>query len=121
MTVKKKVSKSARAKSCDVMFSKIVRVIGYCQNCPSTENLQAAHGFSRSYRAVRWDFRNCFALCRSCHVYFTHRPLEWDVWLRKAWGDVLYDELRALALTYTYPDIEVLYGELKARLEQVAA
>ena len=97
---------------CDLLFGRIVRHAGRCENCDSTEFLQCAHGFSRSYRTVRWDRRNAFCLCRGCHVYFTHRPLEWDGWLRERWGDSLYAELRGLALTHRPPDLSELAAEL---------
>jgi len=114
MPPRKKPSKRATAKQCDAVFGRIVRAPGICMNCGSTEVIQCAHGFSRSYRATRWDRRNGFNLCRKCHMHYTHRPLEWDAWLRRLWGDRLYDEMRALALTHLCPDLDELFAELKA-------
>ncbi len=121
MTARKKPTKRARAKACDVLFGTLVRAPGYCINCGSTEVIQCAHGFSRSYHAVRWDLRNAFPLCRREHMHFTHRPLEWDEWLHATWGDDLYEELRALALTHQWPDMEVLHAELKERVAELVA
>ncbi len=95
----------------DRLFSAIVRSVGSCENCGSTTGLQCAHGFSRRYRNVRWDRRNAFCLCQRCHMKYTHRPLEWDEWLRERWGPDLYVEIRSLAL---------LVG-VKVDMEQVRA
>lgn len=119
MTPRKKPTKRARAKACDAMFGKLIRSGGHCVNCGSAEYLQCAHGFSRSYHAIRWDTRNAFCLCRSCHVYYTHRPLEWDQWLRDVWGSQ-YAVMRALALTHQYPDMEALHAELTERAKALA-
>lgn len=90
--------------ACDDLFAAKVRALGYCQACGSTQSLQCAHGFSRSYKRIRTDFRNAFCLCAHCHVYFTHRPLEWEDWRRERWGEALYAELRTLALSYERVD-----------------
>lgn len=98
---------------CDKVFAWLVRTSGPCARCGTEFNLQCAHGFSRSYRATRWDFRNAFPLCASDHMYFTHRPIEWDNWLRIEWGLDLYDEIRALALSHARPDTKALLVELR--------
>jgi hypothetical protein len=90
-------------RSCDILFAQIVRARGRCEAAmsranPCKGNLQCAHGFPRSYHKVRTDTRNAFCLCAGCHTYYTDRPLEWDDWLHAQWGDVLYAELRELAL-----------------------
>ena len=82
----------------DRLLSVLVRHAGSCVECGAVESLQCAHGFSRRYLNVRWDRRNVFCLCNRCHLRYTHRPLEWDEWLRARWGDELYAEIRALAL-----------------------
>ncbi len=82
----------------DKLFSILVRDAGACVNCKTTDRLQCAHGFSRRYRNVRWDMRNAFCLCVRCHMFYTHRPLEWDEWLLDRWGFELYYEIRKLAL-----------------------
>jgi hypothetical protein len=112
-------TKTQQLRKADALFSKVIRSKGGCANCPTVENLQCAHGFSRRYRSVRWDERNAFALCRGCHVYFTHRPLEWDEWLRRVWGDDLYAVLRTLALTAPNPDLGETVVRLTARWEQI--
>lgn len=63
--------------------------------------LQAAHGFSRRYLGVRYEPSNGFALCAAAHIYWTHRPLEWDDLLRRRWGRARYAKLRRAALSFS--------------------
>lgn len=122
----KKARKKGKTKSqvdvCDELFGKIIRspgrCIGRCNGQPRGA-LQAAHGFSRRYRATRWDERNCFPMCQGCHLYWTLRPLEWDEWLREHWGEELYEELRVLALTGRNPDLKETAARLRERWAQV--
>jgi hypothetical protein len=119
---KKKPSRRSATLACDQLMSKIVRTeAGHCVNCGSTQRLQNAHGFSRGYFATRWDFRNTFCLCAVCHVFYTHRPLEWDDWLHERWGDDLYDEIKALSLTHVKPDVFEVKAELAARWAELEA
>lgn len=37
------------------------------------------------------------ALCRACHVYFTHRPVEWGTYIEDLFGAELIDHLNELA------------------------
>jgi len=112
-------SKKALTAKCDRFFSVIVRSVGHCEACGIATNLQCAHGFSRRYRTVRWDERNAFALCRACHVYYTHRPLEWDEWLRDRWGNAGYDVMRNLALNGPKPDLQEIHDRLKPRYDAI--
>lgn len=108
-------------KKCDEIFSRIIRAEGRCvaeyfrdRAVAHNGNLQCAHGFSRSYKAVRWDRRNAFCLCAAHHTYYTHHPIEWDLWLLDRWGIETYAEIRDLALTHRTPDLELVLAELKA-------
>lgn len=82
----------------DALFSAAIRRIGYCEECGETAFLQCAHIVSRSYSAIRTDFRNAVALCRSCHMFYTPRPLEWEAWAIARLGEDLYRHLRFLAV-----------------------
>lgn len=123
---KKKRKKSKRQileGKCDRLFSLIIRAGGKCESGRLARHggtLQCAHGFSRSYKAIRWDRRNAWCLCSACHVYFTHRPLEWDMWLVEQWGADLYAEMRALALGGELRDLEELHTELKEAMTAAA-
>lgn len=114
---RKTTKKQSVGKQCDLLFSKIVRSVGKCEiddGRPCKGWLECAHGFSRSYRAVRWDRRNAFCACVGHHKFYTHRPLEWDLWMRERMGEELYEEIRALALAGERPDTQALLVELKA-------
>lgn len=77
---KKRRSPNVTTKA-DVLFSRLVRERdGHCLRCGSFAQLQAAHIWSRRYRATRWRFENCITLCSGCHMYFTLRPAEWAEW-----------------------------------------
>lgn len=118
-SAKKRAKPAAYTKRCDALFSKLIRSRGACEleTCGQTFDLQCAHGFSRGYRAVRWDERNAFALCRADHMYFTHRPLEWDDWLVAKWGEGLYVAMRTLAKNGANPVPKDELERLKARAE----
>jgi hypothetical protein len=110
----RKGKRASIARECDRLWSLIVRSRGRSEISGSTENLQGAHGFSRSYKATRWLPLNGFALTQAEHVYFTYRPLEWDEHLRKSWGQPVYDELRAIALKNEKQDMPAVLAKLKA-------
>lgn len=85
----------------DRLFSRIVRSKGYCERCHTNRDLQCAHVLSRSYNQVRTDLGNAFCLCRGCHLFFTHRPLEWEGWVVGQRGEVWFRALRRKALDTT--------------------
>lgn len=103
-------SRSRARAQCDSLFSKLIRERdGHCLNCGGHDFLQCAHIVSRDYKAVRCSPDNAVCLCRSCHVYFTHRKIEWDVWVETMIGREAYDGIKSRALTYQTPDwFEVL-------------
>lgn len=116
----RKRSKGKRAslgRQADALWSMLVKRPGRCcvEECSTpTDRLQAAHGISRRYRNTRWLLINGFPLCCRHHTYWTHRPLEWSVWLRHQWGGEMYDELHRMALRTTKADIGVALETLNA-------
>ena len=110
----RKSASAAQGRKADALWSSIVRRPGRCEICGSTERIQAAHGFSRRYRGTRWLLINGFCLCSGCHVSFTHNPIGWDDHLRKAWGQPVYDELRALAQAVCKPDFGKILSDLES-------
>lgn len=109
---KRKTPRAKLKKIADKLWSLIVRTAGKCRICGVTERLQAAHGFSRRYLGTRHDLRNGWCLCAGHHVYFTHRPLEWDEWLRAELGP-LYEPMRQAALAKAIPDYEAIVAKLE--------
>lgn len=118
---RRKGKKASLAREADKLWSQLVRRKGYCEehhfSADCAGPLQAAHGYSRRYRNTRWLLINGFCLCSGAHMFYTHRVLEWDAYLRKAWGEPLYEELRALALKTTPPDVEAALAKLKEEHE----
>ena len=106
----------------DRLFSLLIRARGHCESgrdgCKGP--LQCAHGFSRRYMGTRWVTENCFCLCAGHHLYWTHRPIEWDEWMRLKLGK-FYEPLRHRALTLTTPDITLTVSEIKERLALLAS
>ena len=122
--VVKKRKKASVTKELDTLFSLVVRSVGKCEaddGRPCNGPLQCAHGFTRSYRATRWDRRNAFCLCAGHHMFYTHRPLEWDEVLYSRWGTVEYLRLRMLATSGAKPDTAVLLEQLRAEVKRIAA
>ncbi len=98
---KKKPTKTQLKKRADKYFSLWIRRRDkVCQStrlsgqgaerCTREQNLQCAHIHTRSYSATRLDPENAVALCRSCHVFFTQRPLEWRVFVNLLFDDPQY-------------------------------
>jgi hypothetical protein len=85
----------------DKLWSLMIRQRdGHCRRCGTTENLQAAHVISRRYKAIRWDPRNGICLCRGCHHWNHHHPVEFDWWVQDLIGKDTYESLRSEALNY---------------------
>ena len=61
--------------------------------------IQACHGFSRGYMGTRYLLENGFSGCASHNFFAEIKPLEWDTYLRKLWGEK-YGRLRDLALNF---------------------
>jgi hypothetical protein len=119
----RKTTPAKLARLADNLWGRMVRTLATCEanglGPTCCGSLQAAHGISRRYRHTRWQLINGFCLCQAHHTYFTHRPLEWDVYLRNAWGETVYNELRLMALRPFQADpmtaLEALREEAKAR------
>ncbi len=107
MPKKKKPTKGYYKKKADTAFSLMIRQRdGVCvanrariDTCESPRFLQCAHIHSRGYTATRLDPENAVTLCRSCHMYFGNRPLEWEEFVDEVLGENYYKRLgiRALA------------------------
>lgn len=84
----KQPSRTILKRRADILFSQYIRRRdGKCQRCGSMERLQCAHIVSRAYLTIRWDPRNAMALCAGCHMYFTHHPIEWEMWVDDKFGE----------------------------------
>ena len=115
---KPKSSRKQLKTECDRLFSQLIRIRdGFrCQLTGSMDNPQCAHLFSRRYLATRWDPLNAWTLSQSRHMFYTHRPLEWDEVLRERLGD-FYEPLRQKALAGVKPDLEAVRAQLADLVE----
>ena len=115
---RKKTARRNYSAQADVLFSKLVRAKGYCE-LAGTDTvrcngpLQCMHIFSRRYRNTRWDFLNAFCGCAAHHTYYTHRPIEWDDYLRLHRSHT-YSMLRAKALSTAKVDPKEVLVSLRA-------
>ena len=101
-----------QVREADRLFSLLVRSVGRCEaddGRPCKGPLQCAHLFSRRYEGARWMPANAVALCAGHHVFYTHRPEEWDDWRRTF-----------LANTYEYVRGRAMFGG-KQDMDQVLA
>jgi len=102
----------SQAKKCDKLFADKVKSRGRCQKCSKKEFLQCAHIISRRYKQVRWNLNNAMCLCRGCHLYFTHHPLEWENFVVKVVGLKTYVSIKKTALKYGKIDYEEVLERL---------
>jgi len=70
-------------RSCDKLFSEIVRSAGLCARCGESEYrlLQCAHIYSRKFNSVRFDEANAVCLCARCHRWGHDNPPEFIDWV----------------------------------------
>lgn len=112
-----KRARGAKAK-CDTLTSQIVRSIGHCERCGSTEWLQCSHIVSRRYSATRCDLDNVQCLCAKCHRYFTDWPKEFSRWITQSIGIEKYEHLKQKAETVTKVDWDLELEKLKERAKE---
>lgn len=117
----RKRSKTAMKREADTLFSRLVRSRGVCEAAFSPHlsgcsgPLQCAHIVSRRYLSVRWSGDNAIAACSRHHVYYTHHPLEWAVFIGGLIGAEKFEELQQRALAGRgAPDYESVLERLKA-------
>lgn len=95
--------KGTKAKA-DKLFSEVIRSIGYCESCGSSDWLQCAHINSRRFNATRCDTRNAFSLCASCHRKYTDFPREFSRFITTTWAQRYYDDMYQKSRTATKVD-----------------
>lgn len=98
-TSKRRKSRLALRKECDRRFALAIkqRDNWQCVICGRTTGVQCAHIISRRYGSVRFLLGNAVTLCAQHHMFYTHRPLEWDEWVIARIGLAGYNELKILA------------------------
>lgn len=125
-TSKRRKKRKAGMRACDIEFSRQVRALGRCEaagwvdvatghSLKCSEVLQCAHIVSRRYKATRWKHSNALCLCAAHHVYWTHRPLEWETFVLAKIGVAVYSYLKRFALEERTPDFHAILAELKEK------
>jgi hypothetical protein len=72
---------------------------GRCVTCGSSQGLQCAHFYSRRYLSVRFDLRNCNAMCAGCNWRHNTDRRPYERYMRKAYGPAVVAELDGLQLS----------------------
>lgn len=120
-----------KRKKLDIVFSNLVRERAnyICQACCTNKRnekatLDCAHIMSRRSLSLRYHPNNAVALCRSCHMFYTEHPFDWNDWCQDQLGGDFIAELRLVSnqtVKWTAALKEEIYifykGELK-RIEE---
>jgi hypothetical protein len=67
-----------------------------CVTCGSDRNLQCSHFYSRRHLAVRFDLRNCHAMCAGCNRRHNTDPSPYLAFLLERYGAEAVEELGRL-------------------------
>ena len=68
-----------------------------CVTCGSRQGLQCSHFYSWRYLSIRFDLRNCNAMCSACNRRHNRDRKPYEKYMRKTYGPeaiVELDELR---------------------------
>lgn len=90
---------------------------GKCVTCGSVQSLQCSHFYSRRYLSIRFDLRNCNAMCAACNRRHNRHRRPYERYMRKAYGPAVVAELDRLRLCLE----KVTDGELGEMLQRYKA
>ena len=96
-TTRSRTTRQRLVKTLDKLCSEIVREREKCERCGNTEGLHCHHIFSRSYKAVRWDFINLLCVCKGCHFWIHLHPNLANEFYRNHMGEDVYYEILGIA------------------------
>jgi hypothetical protein len=88
-----------------------------CVTCGSVQSLQCSHFYSRRYLSVRFDLRNCNAMCAGCNRRHNRDRKPYERYMLKAYGTGVVtelDQLRASLHKVTYVQLLELLDEYRA-------
>ena len=119
---RRKTKKSSRRTYADTLFSNLVRSLGFCENCGSSDRLEAAHIVPRRFLSVRWERGNAVCICHTCHSFYTTNPYSWDDWVTERIGAEAYRDLKRRAEEGRGPpDYDRVIEDLKAARKEAAS
>ena len=90
---------------------------GRCVTCGSRQGLQCSHFYSRRYLAIRFDLRNCNAMCAGCNRTHNRDRRPYERYMLKTYGPAVVAELEGLRLSL----VKVSDDELRKMLQQYKA
>jgi hypothetical protein len=70
-----------------------------CVTCGSYRNLQCSHFYSRRYLIIRFDLRNCNAMCGRCNIRHNSNPFPYLNFMHEHYGHEVVEELHALRMS----------------------
>lgn len=88
-----------------------------CVTCGSRRNLQCSHFYSRRYLSIRFDLRNCNAMCSGCNRRHNFGPFPYLRFMERRYGPDAVSELHALRMAAR----KVTDDELREMLERYRA
>jgi hypothetical protein len=69
---------------------------GRCVTCEGVQGLQCSHFYSRRYLVVRFDLRNCNAMCARCNRRHNKDRNPYERYMRKTYSPGVVAELDTL-------------------------
>ncbi len=92
---------------------------GRCMTCGSVQRLQCSHFYSRRYLSVRFDLRNCNAMCAGCNRTHNRDRRPYERYMRKAYRPKVMAELDGLRMSLGKVTDEEL-GEMLSQYKAIA-
>jgi hypothetical protein len=75
------------------------RMDGRCVTCGGVRGLQCSHFYSRRYLSVRFDLRNCNAMCAGCNRRDNRDRRPYERYMRKTYGPAVISALDGLRMS----------------------
>lgn len=69
-----------------------------CVTCGKAQDLQCSHFYSRRHIAVRFDLRNCNAMCSACNRRHNRDRRPYERYMRETYGPSVIAELDSLRM-----------------------
>src|SRR5215213_4059035 len=66
---------------------------GRCVTCGGAQGLQCSHFYSRRHLSIRFDLRNCNAMCSACNRRHNRNRRPYERYMRKKYGAAAVAEL----------------------------
>ena len=89
-----------------------------CVTCGSDRNLQCSHFYSRRHLSIRFDLRNCHAMCADCNRRHNSDPAPYLAFMLACHGPDVVEELGRLRgglRKVSDDELSRLLGEYRAR------